>query len=215
LDFSPFQHEPSEFAARIGTISQLAGLREFAPALTRKRVASRNLNPNEENAMKKIAPYLASATLGLTLIASNPAAAQVLGFGIDAGYPAYPAYYSRVYGYPYGYASYPYGYASYRYYRAYSNPYAYNAWDWGAPIAGVASLAAAPVELAGAAVAAPLAVAANTAAPLITGRSVATGQTGNFCTTSVKTCELRHASYIGNGCSCRVIGGRARGTVAP
>jgi hypothetical protein len=158
--------------------------------------------------MKRIAPYLVSATLGLALIASHPAAAQVLGFGIDAGYPTYPAYYSRVYGYPYGYASYP-------YYRAYSNPYAYNAWDWGAPIAGVASLAAAPVELAGAAVTAPMAVAANTAAPLITGRSVATGQMGNYCTTSVKTCELRHASYIGNGCSCRVTGGHARGTVSP
>jgi hypothetical protein len=45
-----------------------------------------------------------------SLIASHPAAAQVLGFGIDAGYPTYPAYYSRVYGYPYGYASYPYYY---------------------------------------------------------------------------------------------------------
>jgi hypothetical protein len=55
--------------------------------------------------MKRIAPYLVSATLGLALIASHPAAAQVLGFGIDAGYPTYPAYYSRVYGYPYGYAS--------------------------------------------------------------------------------------------------------------
>jgi hypothetical protein len=59
-----------------------------------------------------------------------------------------------------------------------------------------------------AAVTAPMAAAANTAAPLITGRSVATGQMGNVCTTSVKTCELCHASYIGNGCSCRVTGGR-------
>jgi hypothetical protein len=53
------------------------------------------------------------------------------------------------------------------------------------------------------------------AAPLVTGRSVATGQWGNFCTTSVKTCELTRASFIGNGCSCRVPGGRARGTVSP
>jgi hypothetical protein len=119
--------------------------------------------------MKRITPYLAAATLGLAFIATHPAAAQVLG--IDVGYPTY----SRVYGYPY--------------YRGYSNPYAYNGWDWGASIAGVGSLAAAPVELAGAAVAAPMAVAANTAAPLITGRSVASGQMGNFCTTSVKTCE--------------------------
>jgi hypothetical protein len=158
--------------------------------------------------MKRIAPYLASATLGLALIATHPAAAQVLGIGMDVGFPTYPTYYSRVYGYPYGYASYP-------YHGAYSYPYAYNAWDWGAPIARAASLVAAPVELAGTAVTAPVAVAANTASPLITGRSVTTGQMGNFCTTSVKTCELRHASYIGNGCSCRVIGGHARGTVAP
>jgi hypothetical protein len=50
--------------------------------------------------MKRIAPYLVSATLGLALIVSHPAAAQVLGFGIDVGYPTYPAYYNRVYGYP-------------------------------------------------------------------------------------------------------------------
>ena len=52
-------------------------------------------------------------------------------------------------------------------------------------------------------------------APLMTGRSVATGQTGNFCSTPVKTCELRRASYIGVGCSCHVPGGRARGSVTP
>ena len=46
--------------------------------------------------MKRITPYLAAATLGLAFIATHPAAAQVLGFGIDAGYPTYPAYYSRV-----------------------------------------------------------------------------------------------------------------------
>ena len=43
--------------------------------------------------------------------------------------------------------------------------------------------------------------AAATAAPLVTGRSVATGQMGNYCTTPVKTCQLYNASYIGNGCS--------------
>jgi hypothetical protein len=57
--------------------------------------------------------------------------------------------------------------------------------------------------------------AAATAAPLVTGRSVATGQMGNYCTTPVKTCQLYNASYIGNGCSCRVSGGRSRGTVFP
>jgi hypothetical protein len=52
-------------------------------------------------------------------------------------------------------------------------------------------------------------------APLTTGRSVATSQPGNSCTTPVKTCELREASFVGNGCSCRVSGGRARGSVTP
>ena len=53
------------------------------------------------------------------------------------------------------------------------------------------------------------------AAPLVTGRSVATGQTGNYCSTPVKTCLLYSASWVGNGCSCRVPGGRARGSVTP
>lgn len=52
-------------------------------------------------------------------------------------------------------------------------------------------------------------------APLVTGRSVATGSIGMHCATSVKTCLLRNASYIGGGCSCKVSGGRARGTVTP
>jgi hypothetical protein len=53
------------------------------------------------------------------------------------------------------------------------------------------------------------------ASPLVTGRSVATGHMGNYCTTPVKNCELYHASYVGGGCSCRVPGGRARGSVTP
>jgi len=51
------------------------------------------------------------------------------------------------------------------------------------------------------------------AAPLVTGRSVATGQLGSYCTISVKTCELQHPSYLGGACSCRVPGGRAGGLV--
>jgi hypothetical protein len=51
------------------------------------------------------------------------------------------------------------------------------------------------------------------AAPLVTGRSVATGQLGSYCTISVKACELHHASNVGGSCSCRVPGGRARGLV--
>ncbi len=51
------------------------------------------------------------------------------------------------------------------------------------------------------------------AAPLVTGRSVAIGGMGGYCSTPVKTCELYQASYLGNGCSCRVPGGHARGSV--
>lgn len=52
-------------------------------------------------------------------------------------------------------------------------------------------------------------------APLVTGRSVATGSIGMHCATSARTCMLRNASYIGGGCSCRVPGGRAHGSVMP
>lgn len=51
--------------------------------------------------------------------------------------------------------------------------------------------------------------------PLFTGRSVAMGQPGNFCTTPVRTCQLYHTSWVGNGCSCHVPGGRAQGSVVP
>jgi len=46
---------------------------------------------------------------------------------------------------------------------------------------------------------APSGAPAAATAPLMTGRSVATGQFGNSCSTHVKTCELRHASlsYVG------------------
>jgi hypothetical protein len=42
---------------------------------------------------------------------------------------------------------------------------------------------------------APSAAPAAATAPLMTGRSMATGQFGNFCSTHVKTCELHHGSY--------------------
>jgi hypothetical protein len=54
-----------------------------------------------------------------------------------------------------------------------------------------------------------------TTAPLVTGRSVAVGNVGDFCSTPVKTCQLIQPSYVGGGCSCRVPGGRARGSVTP
>lgn len=55
----------------------------------------------------------------------------------------------------------------------------------------------------------------GTQAPVVTGRSVATGNAGRHCSTQVRTCLLRNASFVGNGCSCKVSGGRARGTVTP
>lgn len=36
---------------------------------------------------------------------------------------------------------------------------------------------------------------------------------GGYCSTPIKTCQLINAAGIGGGCSCRVAGGRARGTV--
>lgn len=36
---------------------------------------------------------------------------------------------------------------------------------------------------------------------------------GGYCSTSVKTCTLIDPAAIGGGCSCRVAGGRARGSV--
>jgi hypothetical protein len=59
------------------------------------------------------------------------------------------------------------------------------------------------------------AVASPATAPLATGRSVVTGQLGTICATPVKTCGLHDAAFVGNGCSCRVSGGRARGSVSP
>lgn len=38
---------------------------------------------------------------------------------------------------------------------------------------------------------------------------------GDYCQTPVRTCRLINPSDLGGGCSCRVAGGRARGTVVP
>jgi hypothetical protein len=99
-------------------------------------------------------------------------------------------------GYPYA-AAYGYGYpdtAPYDY--PYANPYGY----WNEP-ANPFSIVTAPI--------------AALTAPLVTGRSVATGGMGRTCSTPVKSCELYHESFVGNACSCKVAGGRSRGTVAP
>jgi hypothetical protein len=155
--------------------------------------------------MKRITAYLASAALGTGLIGSGPAWAQNWGWSSDIGWRGYP-YNADNYAYNYGYPyNYDYGYrypSSYAYGYGYGYPYA-NSYDYANPFATVT----API--------AALAAATSATAPLVTGRSVATGQMGKMCSTPVKACELFHASYIGNGCSCRVTGGLSRGTVSP
>lgn len=44
---------------------------------------------------------------------------------------------------------------------------------------------------------------------------VPTGAIGRYCETPVKTCKLINVSTVGGGCSCKVTGGRSRGTVVP
>lgn len=48
-------------------------------------------------------------------------------------------------------------------------------------------------------------------APVVSAGAVAAD--GNYCATSVKTCLLYEPGWLGTGCSCRVPGGLARGTV--
>ena len=177
-------------------------------ALGRERNGDR---PNEEYDMKRIGAYLASAALGAALLGSGPAWAQ--------GYPYNRDNYAYNYGYPYNYA-YGYGYPS-SYAYGYGYPYA-NSYGYAnpfaivtAPIAALTAPVTAMTAPVGEAAAAPFAAATSATAPLVTGRSVATGGMGKMCSTPVKACELYHASYIGNGCSCRVTGGRSRGTVSP
>ena len=79
------------------------------------------------------------------------------------------------------------------------------------PFAGLGAAITAPVA---AAAQAPAAVAGAATAPFM-GRSAATGQIGNSCTTPQKTCALKSPSYVGIGCACRVPGGHARGSVTP
>ena len=123
------------------------------------------------------------------------------GGGWDYGYPyADCGYWGNPYwGNPYcGYPDYAYSYPGYGYDTSYYGTSYYGngydngyAGDYGYPATGSGGYYA--------------------AAPLVTGRSVATGQLGNYCTISVKACELHH--YGGGACSCRVPGGRARGLV--
>jgi hypothetical protein len=44
---------------------------------------------------------------------------------------------------------------------------------------------------------------------------VPVGGLGRYCETPVKTCQLINVAQVGGGCSCKVTGGRSRGTVVP
>jgi hypothetical protein len=153
--------------------------------------------------MKRIAAYLASAALGAALVGSGPAWAQ--------GYPYNPDNYAYNYAYGYGYPSnYAYGYPSsyaYGYPSSYAYGYGYpyaNSYGYAnpfaivtAPIAALTAPVTAMTAPVAEAAAAPFAAATSATAPLVTGRSVATGGMGKMCSTPVKACELYHASYIG------------------
>ena len=108
------------------------------------------------------------------------------------------------YGYPSGY---PYNY-EYPYAYGYSNRLRQSVCDRDRADHGVDD---APASVA----TAPFAATTAATAPLVTGRSVATGQMGKMCSTPVKSCTLNQESWVGNGCSCKVSGGRSRGSVAP
>ena len=145
---------------------------------------------------------MASAAAIAGLLLASSASAQPLG------YPNYPydnAYNSGTWGY-YGNPS-----VSYTYPNGYAYNYGYPSNSYGpfgfltAPLSAAAAI---PATVASA-------VTAPITAPLVTGRSVAEGQMGRMCTTPAKSCELYHDSFVGNGCSCRVPGGRARGSVTP
>jgi hypothetical protein len=152
---------------------------------------------------KRIAIVSATALLALTATASagpmSIASSQTITLPtqIEQVYYHYRHHY-RHYGWRHGY------YRHYGWHRGWRRPY--YGYGYGYPYygyglgTGVAALATAPLALAGAATAPPM-----------TGRSVAAS--GDYCATPVKTCLLYHSSWVGNGCSCKVYDGYARGTV--
>lgn len=157
--------------------------------------------------MKRNSILLASAALAATLAVSGSAWAQDVPAGPRWGYPNYP--YDRVYN-PGSYGYWP---AHYDYSYNYGYPYGYTGYsaDYGNPFGFLGALTAPITAIA----AAPVTAVSAASAPMVTGRSVATGQMGNTCSTPARTCELYRASWVGNGCSCRVPGGRSRGSVTP
>ena len=128
-----------------------------------------------------------AGTMAGTTMAGTMAPLTVVAGTMAGGYPR------RDHGWHYGwhYGSFP-----HRYGYDYVYPYGYG-YGYGAGLAGLAT--------------APLALGAAVTEPLMTGRSVAAS--GNYCATPVKTCLLHEPGWVGTGCSCKVYGGRARGTV--
>ncbi|HUI22360.1 MAG TPA: hypothetical protein VLZ74_15110 [Methylocella sp.] len=131
--------------------------------------------------MKRFSIFAAIAMCGAVLLGSSPASARCWYAGGWHRCGWHPVDYSYWYGYPY-----------YGYYYGYPYGYGYGL--------GLAALATAPLTL-----------AADATAPLVTGRSVAAS--GSYCATPVRTCLLREPGWVGTGCSCRVYGGHARGLV--
>ena len=109
----------------------------------------------------------------------------------DWGYGGrYPNYGGR---YPYYRGRYPYYGGGYPYYGNY-----YGGWGWG---------------LASGAVIGAAATYPYYNYPYSTYQTPVSSTVGGYCATSVRTCALTSAAPVGTGCSCRVSGGRARGTV--
>src|SRR5580704_2977820 len=105
-------------------------------ALRSRLAASGTVTANEENdMMKRIAAYLASAALGAALVGSGPAWAQMRS-DIAWRYPYNPDNYAYNYGYPYAYG-YPYNFAyGYRYPSNYASGYPSSyAYGYGYPYA--------------------------------------------------------------------------------
>jgi hypothetical protein len=162
--------------------------------------------------MRRLARAAASLACVASLIASDPALAQRFRGGFGGGYRAgvfRPGFGGARYVRP-GFGGWHRGYAwgGPRYWRSRPIYVGYPGWGypgwspgWGWYDAGWAPFAAA-------ALAAPLVAAA-------TQPQYASTPLGGFCATPVRTCQLYGAAPVGTGCSCRIAGGRARGSVTP
>src|SRR5262249_23766454 len=158
--------------------------------------------PTRRNAMKRIAMYLATAAFGSALLTVGGAAwAQMAAPGQMGNYCATPTKTCLL-----SHGSLIGSGCSCRVPGGRGGGTVASA---AAPLGGLGEALTAPIS---AAAAAPAAVAGAATAPFAAGRSVATGQIGNSCTTPQKTCALRNPSPIGIGCACRVPGGHARGS---